>query len=371
MYLLQHVRKPRNIFILFSSLMFFAVSKSQRCRSEVEETPHNSSEPLMPRSVAKNTEDFSPALFHGQHRLRCGNMTLAFEGDVNESMRVRLDDKVVQWLQNAEVMSNCPELFMTSQQTHVPNFVHRIWECREIPDRYETAFNSWVGKTKNMSVFLWTRNTSRQLVLKLEGTEKLMLYDRLLPGAYKADFFRYLLMYKFGGLYSDIDTILHKDLSANDIAHLRDDAVTVAHDLTPSRLLNGAILIAPPGQALFRCALGEVIDHSRRRKKGFEALDVTGPGVLGECARHILGQDELDFHKDVLDVEETGLRILHSFWLNDSNEHVVQMGNTTELEDRLISLMQGGAQYSREVPPECDPGDHYSVMHSRGQIYSI
>jgi hypothetical protein len=351
--------------------MFLAVSKSQRCRSEIEETPHNSSEPLMPRSIAKNTENFSPALFHGQHRISCGNMTLTFEGDVNESMRVRLDDKVDQWLQNAEVISNCPELFMTSQQTHVPNFVHRIWECREIPDRYETAFKSWVGKTKNMSVFLWTRNTSRQLVLKLEGTEKLMLYDRLLPGAYKADFFRYLLMYKFGGVYSDIDTILHKDLFANDIAHLRDDAVTVAHDLTPSRLLNGAILIAPPGQALFRCALGEVIDHSRRRKKGFEVLDVTGPGVLGECARHILGQDELDFHKNVLDVEETGLRILHSFWLNDSNEHVVQMGNTTELEDRLISLMQGGAQYSREVPPECDPGDHYSVMHSRGQIYSI
>jgi len=286
-------------------------------------------------------------------------------------MHASLDDKVDQWLQNAEVMLNCPELFMTNQQTHVPNFVHRIWECREIPNRYATALNTWVGKTKNMSVFFWTRNTSRQFVLKLEGAEKLMLYDRLLPGAYKADFFRYLLIYKFGGLYSDIDTILHKDLSANDVAHLRDDAVTVARDLTPSRLLNGGILIAPPGHALFRCALGEVVDHSLRRKHGLEALDVTGPGVLGECARHMLGQDELDFHQDVLDVEETGLRILHSFWLNDSNEHVIQIGNTTEPENRLISLMQGGAQYSREVPPECDPGDHYSIMHSRGEIYSV
>jgi len=351
--------------------MFLAVSKSQRCRIEVEDTPHNSSEPLLPMPNATNTEDMSPHVFHVQHLLSCGNRTLTFEGVVNERLGVRLDDKVDQWLQNAEVMSYCPELFMTNQQPHVPNFVHRIWECREIPDRYASALNTWVGKTKNMSVFLWTRNTSRQFVLKLEGTEKLMLYDRLLPGAYKADFFRYLLMYKFGGIYSDIDTILHKDLSANDVAHLRDDAVTVARDLTPSRLLNGGILVAPPGHALFRCALGEVIDHSRRRENILEDLDVTGPGVLGECARHILGQDELDFHKDVLDVEETGLRILHSFWLNDSNEHVIQIGNTTEPKDRLISLMPGGAKYSLEVPPECDPGDHYSIMHKRGEIYSV
>ena len=351
--------------------MFFAVSKSHRWRSEVKETPHNSYVPLVPRSLAKNTQDMSSAAVHGQRRMTCGNATLTVEGHVNGSMRASLDDKVDQWLQNAEVMLNCPELFMTNQQTHVPNFVHRIWECREIPNRYATALNTWVGKTKNMSVFFWTRNTSRQFVLKLEGAEKLMLYDRLLPGAYKADFFRYLLIYKFGGLYSDIDTILHKDLSANDVAHLRDDAVTVARDLTPSRLLNGGILIAPPGHALFRCALGEVVDHSLRRKHGLEALDVTGPGVLGECARHMLGQDELDFHQDVLDVEETGLRILHSFWLNDSNEHVIQIGNTTEPENRLISLMQGGAQYSREVPPECDPGDHYSIMHSRGEIYNM
>lgn len=303
--------------------------------------------------------------------MSCGTLQLKPENDDNEAVRIGLDEKVKQWLQNAEIMLKCPEFFMSAERTRAPSFVHRMWECKEIPDRYATALNTWVGKTSNMSVFLWTRDTSRQLVLRLEGTEKLMLYDRLLPGAYRADFFRYFLMYKFGGVYSDIDTILHVNLSANDDIHLRDNTAIVARDVTPSRLLNGGILIAPPGHALFLCAFGEVVDHSRRRKAGLDALDVTGPGVLGECAQHILGQDELDFHREELDPSDTGLRILHSFLLDDDGgKHVIQLGNDTNPANRLISLMKGGEPYARDVAAECDPGEHYQIMHLKGEVYS-
>mmetsp|Transcript_7435 Transcript_7435/g.27978 ORF Transcript_7435/g.27978 Transcript_7435/m.27978 type:complete len:376 (+) Transcript_7435:193-1320(+) len=360
-------RRTYQIIMIFVFVVLLRGSPFQVFRRENEENLHTSA-PLVPRSNVDSGDVISSKGVYGHRLLSCVKGRLTAEGGVRE-VSYDLQEKIAQWLQNAEIMLNCPELFMTSQG-QVPQFLHRIWECGEIPDQYVPPLKTWLGKTQNMSVFWWTQALRRQLILKLEGVEKLLLYDRLLPGAYRADFFRYFILHKFGGMYSDVDTVLYQDLSAHNLTHLRDGAVTVTRDLTPFRLLNGAILITPPGHALFRCALGEVIDHSRRRTPGLEDLDVTGPGVLGECVRHILGQDELDFLKDDLDVGESGIRILYSFWLKDTNQHVIQLRNTTKFDSRLISLMQGGVKYFREVSPECDPGNHYNVMHSKGEIYS-
>jgi len=39
-------------------------------------------------------------------------------------------------------------------------------------------------------------------------------YDSLIPGAYKADFFRYLVLLKDGGVYADVDVLLNTNLDS-------------------------------------------------------------------------------------------------------------------------------------------------------------
>jgi hypothetical protein len=355
-----------SVIVFFVFVVFLHRSPFQKSCRDRERTLHTWSTSVPPLKV-NSSDDISSEGFVRHRPFSCWKGTLSSEVGGHEVPR-DLQEEVAKWLQNAEIMLHCPELFVTSQG-QVPTFLHRIWECEKVSVQYVPALKTWLGKVQNMYVFWWTQALRRQLILKLEGPETLLLYDRLLPGAYRSDFFRYFILHKIGGLYSDVDTFLHQDLSAHNMRHLRDGSVTVARDLSPFRLLNGAILITPPGHALFRCALGEVLDHSRRRTPRLEDLDVTGPGVLGECVRHILGQDQLDFFEDDLDVGATGIQFLYSFWLKDTNQHVIQLKNTTKFESRLISLMPGGAKYFRDVSSECDPGDHYNMMHSKGEIY--
>ena len=93
-------------------------------------------------------------------------------------------------------------------------------------------------------------------------------------------------------------------------------------------------------------------------------LDVSGPGVLGECLRHIVGRDNEDFSQDFVEELHTlGFHLLHSELL--SGTHLVRLDNGTI----FVSVEHGGRPYDRRVSEECDPGEHYSMLHKRRGIY--
>lgn len=270
------------------------------------------------------------------------------------------------WERNAIETTHCPDMLsqpsLFAAARVVPGLLHRIWECPEIPEQYEKDMLSWMNNTEDMYVFLWTSKAREAFINKTLGPGHLQLYKRLLPGAYRADLFRYVIMYHAGGLYSDIDVHLHVNME-----NLRDlwDGVTLAIDIDTKRLLNGAVLMSPPRHALFLCALGEVFDHSKHRIYFDSDLDISGPGILGECLRHILGKDDIIYdNQTAADISSLGINLLKSEFSEDGR-HVVKLNETFT----MISLPQGGKSYHRGVRPECDPGEHYSVLYREKRIY--
>ena len=282
-----------------------------------------------------------------------------------DSFSIRVD----RWLNNAEVFVTCPEFAASSplvtSGSFFPNVLHRIWECRDLPPRYASSLSSWNLNSSNMVVLLWTEKLRKEYISKILGLEKLALYNRLKPGSYRADLFKYIVMHYIGGIYSDMDSNLLIHL--NNVEFLREET-TMAIDLSPTRLLPGAFLMAPPKQPVFVCAMGEVFDHSKERTyfgpdiSG--SLDVSGPGVLGECVRHMLGKDEAKFSPGKEHLATMKFRLLHSY-LRGDGVHTVQLEEGID----FISLQPGGQSYDRQVSLECDPGEHYSTLYSIQQVY--
>lgn len=265
------------------------------------------------------------------------------------------------WVENAEFFTDCPCEARSFDLEHISPIVHRIWECDEIPSDFTIAVESWVNNTSGKFFVLWTRETRRRYIERTLGKVRLELYLRLVPGAFRADLFRYIVLYHLGGVYSDVDTTLH--LNPEGVTRFS-KGVTVAIDINKSRLLNGAILITPPNHPLFFCAIGEVFHHSERRTHFKSDLDVSGPGVLGECLRHIVGRDDEEFSQEfVEELDASEFHLLHSEVL--SGEHFVRLHDGTT----FVSVVHGGKPYDRNVSEECDPGEHYSVLHKKGTVY--
>lgn len=279
-------------------------------------------------------------------------------GETNLTRLVKL------WAENALSVVSCPELLeILVDRRRTPRVVHRIWNCDTIPEHYFPALLSWLEHSMDMFHLLWTSALREKLIAHKLGDRSLKLYRRLVPGAYRADFFRYFIMFHIGGVYSDVDTFL--GIKLTEIKDF-DNVTTMAIDLRDSSILNGAVLVAPSENSLFVCAMGEVLDHSfRRLYPSAGMLDVSGPGVLGECVRHVLGRDEFIFEPGNVHFGIFDFQLLKSLILPNGGPHVVQLQDGSE----LLRLMPGGSQYERNVSLECDPGTHYSTLYAQKKVY--
>mgnify|MGYP006129666771 CR=1 FL=1 len=287
--------------------------------------------------------------------------------ETRDTQRHSLKSRVQTWETNAIDITHCPDMLSSlpryAGERDVPPLLHRVWECADIPERYEKGIMSWIDNADDMFVFLWTSEVRKTFINKTLGPGHLDLYTRLLPGAYRADLFRYFVMYYVGGVYSDLDAHLHMDLSS--IGYLF-SGITLVIDIDAKRLLNGAILMSARKQPIFLCAMGEVFDHSEHRLYFDSDLDISGPGVLAECLRHILGKDNMMYDKKTAaDINSLGIHLLGSK-ISDDGRHVVKLNET----DVLISLKPGGEAYDRAVRAECDPGEHYSVLYTEKRVYN-
>lgn len=283
-----------------------------------------------------------------------------------DAKEVNVSERAKAWEANALVFTECLDadkenLFAGHS---IPPILHRIWECVDIPSRYEDPVLSWSDNLPAKYVFLWTAKARETYISQVLGAEKLKLYRRLLPGAYRADLFKYVLMYFIGGFYGDLDAFLVQNMTEIFFRA----GTSMAMDLSGPRLLPGAILVSSSKDPVFRCAMGEVFDHSSRKlyfSHDRGDLDISGPGVLGECVKHVIGKDDIEFRDSVPELRELGYHLFNSSILPDgSHAAVLEDGST------LIVLQRGGARYEKVQTKACDPGEHYSELYRRRAVYA-
>jgi hypothetical protein len=90
----------------------------------------------------------------------------------------------------------------------IPRVIHQIWVGGVVPERFEEGMRSWVEHHPAWTHQLWTDATDWRWLYNYalyRSAADLVPPDAV--GQFKADLIRYELLYTFGGLYADIDTV--------------------------------------------------------------------------------------------------------------------------------------------------------------------
>lgn len=98
-------------------------------------------------------------------------------------------------------------------QPLIPRIIHQTWFEPLTPEKYPDLVriqNSW--RSQGWEYKFYTDETSRMFIQKHFPERFLIAYDSLIPGAYKADLFRYMVLLIEGGVYADIDIQLNTNL---------------------------------------------------------------------------------------------------------------------------------------------------------------
>ena len=92
--------------------------------------------------------------------------------------------------------------------SNIPKIIHQIWfnfeNNNDVPEKFKNNIESWKNKNKNFNYKLWDLE-SAILLIKEEFPGFLDTFNNFKYNICKCDFFRYILLYKFGGIYVDLD----------------------------------------------------------------------------------------------------------------------------------------------------------------------
>lgn len=178
----------------------------------------------------------------------------------------------------------------------IPRTLFQTWETKDIPcDLYNITVGTWRTNNPEYEYKLFDAQ-ERLTFLETHFDEDIVdTYKDIIPGALKADFWRYCVLYVHGGVYVDLDT---KCLGNIDAFLENREFVTVV-DLNKNPYegkhnLSNGFIASVPGHPILKGCIERIKKQVLFNELPPSRLDWTGPGVVGRETNLYLGRDETD-----------------------------------------------------------------------------
>jgi mannosyltransferase OCH1-like enzyme len=143
-------------------------------------------------------------------------------------------------------------------------------------------------------------------------------YNKLIPGAYKADFFRYCFLYIYGGFYFDNKQInrapINNFLNNQDLFLCRD-----RHDKFNTEQYYNALIFSIPNHLIMKQCIEKCTENIENNYYGKSSLDPTGPILLYQVAKNY--QPFFYFKSESL--KSTDRNLYHKSILCDYNDNII------------------------------------------------
>jgi inositol phosphorylceramide mannosyltransferase catalytic subunit len=157
----------------------------------------------------------------------------------------------------------------------IPKIIHQTFKTSKLP--LLTRWHIARFRKKNPGYAYEFYDDERiEEFLQLEfGSDMFDLYKKLNIGAAKADFFRYAVLYKKGGVYVDIDSGINGRM---DEFIRKEDSAIITKERNPALFVQWA-LIYSPGHPFLKRTMEMVMENIEQNKFPHDVHNMTGPSV--------------------------------------------------------------------------------------------
>jgi len=220
----------------------------------------------------------------------------------------------------------------------------------ELPEEINLIFEKTLKDNPGCELIYFNDQDCREFLIKNFNTEILNAYDSLVPSAYKADLFRYCLLYQSGGIWSDLTQTFIEPIDTF-IDFEEDDLILVDGGFIPCAQKKGieiAFMAAKPRHDIYLSAINQVIQNVNFRYYGCSSFNPTGPIMFKELVESNKTKYKLDFVFKRLDNESV-------------NEDFIYYKNKPIIKTRSINHGTYLYHNTNKI--------HYSILHRNKKIY--
>jgi len=162
--------------------------------------------------------------------------------------------------------------------------IFMTWSSHQLSDDMHNNIQLWIKNNPNWELYLYDDKDCIDFIKSNFPQEVFDAYNNLFPTAYKADLFRYCLLYIHGGAYTDVKMVPLKPLDeivTEDVGFL---SVKDKHEkhYEFDGYVYQAFMYAKPQHPFLEKAIKMIVENSKSGYYGNDPLCLTGPGLLGK-----------------------------------------------------------------------------------------
>jgi mannosyltransferase OCH1-like enzyme len=170
----------------------------------------------------------------------------------------------------------------------IPKIIHKTFKTSTVNKSMYDSYLSWKKFNPDYDINFYDNEDCEDFIIDNFPEVYIRTYRSLIPGAFKADFFRLCILYIKGGVYSDIgQTCLY---SLDNIIENNDEFIS-SKDV-PDTCIQFSFLCCIPKHKFILKALEQIIFNVKNEYYGNSSLDVTGPYMFGKVINRCLLRDE-------------------------------------------------------------------------------
>ena len=190
--------------------------------------------------------------------------------------------------------------FKPNYNSVVPRDIYQTWFTKDLPFKMRERVETLKRQNPRFNHYLYDDNDCREFIKTHFKSDVLEAYDRLIPGAYKADLWRLCILFINGGIYLDIKL---NCINGFKLIELTESEHFVL-DRPPKTIYNALMACKKGNVFLYKC-IRKIVENVKTGFYGDSPLHPTGPGLLGS----VMLNNGLNINIDILHYEGGGLLI--------------------------------------------------------------
>ena len=240
----------------------------------------------------------------------------------------------------------------------IPKKIFQTWEN----DKLKGVFKYLTDKVKShnhlYSYEFFDAEQRRGFIKDNFEPDVLECYDLIIPGAFKADLWRYCVLYKYGGIYCDIDMLcfscFDKVIDGDEIDFFAPIDINPREDIC-SHAVSNAFIGSSPGHPIIKTCIDLIVQNvisERWINEGMIDLDFSGPGLLGRAINLFLGRDEKSKLKGCEGIIEKDSHKIKLIYFKQGSEYM------TNLDGDIIFQNKNGNRDIKELIVQQEKGSN-------------
>jgi len=175
----------------------------------------------------------------------------------------------------------------------IPRVVYQTWHTYELPPKMKETNEELKKNNPEFEYKLFDDNKCREFIKSYFDVSVLNAYDSLVPGAFKADLWRYCILFINGGIYLDIkyNTNNHEqqyqtegnkiNFRLIDLFNIEKYPIPMVIETSPLYVYTG-LLVTPPKNPLYLACIHRIVENVKNKYYGNSPMSPTGPELFGQ-----------------------------------------------------------------------------------------